>query len=328
MLDTVRLFTRDFDIARNNKFQTQTLADCATGEIKSERTFCNIPHGGRFNIKPQGSERCLLFEASLPKLIYETSLTELKASDFERCVDAVRGQFVAAGAVIDKQSFESLAVSRLDYCRNIQVDHNIVDYLALLKNCSFGGRVGTSWQTETVTFFNKSQELCLYNKILEVKQDARQSAAAGVRSDTPENVLRIESRMKAADVVRRSIHRRTFSECFDFDVARSKLLSEFDKLIHDTGRQLELNFNDDLLRLRELKDTVRYSWREFITCKGMPLFLMQYNNDLELIKKLLLSAYSRRHAYDILRDIKDFMSENRTQQERHLLDELKLKLAA
>jgi len=219
-------------------------------------------------------------------------------------------------------------VSRLDYCRNIQVDHNIVDYLALLKNCSFGGRVGTSWQTETVTFFNKSQELCLYNKILEVKQDARQSAAAGVRSDTPENVLRIESRMKAADVVRRSIHRRTFSECFDFDVARSKLLSEFDKLIHDTGRQLELNFNDDLLRLRELKDTVRYSWREFITCKGMPLFLMQYNNDLELIKKLLLSAYSRRHAYDILRDIKDFMSENRTQQERHLLDELKLKLAA
>lgn len=328
MLDTVRLFTRQFGIAKYNKFQTQTITDCSTGEVKSERTFCNIPNGGRFSIKPNGAESCLLFEASLPKLIYNTSLKELQASDYERCLSAIQGQFAAAGAEIGGQEFEALAVSRLDYCKNIEVEHSIVDYLALLKNCSFGGRVGTSWQTETVTFFNKSQELCCYNKMREVKHDARQAAAAGVKPDTLENVLRIESRMKAADVVRRSINKRTFSECFDFDIARSKLLSEFNKLIADTGRQLELNFNDDLMRLKELRDTNRYSWRVFIADKGLPLFLMQYQYDIELIKKLLLETYSRRQAYNILRGIKQFVSEHRSPKERHLLEELRVKLAA
>lgn len=328
MIDTIRLFTREFDIAGNNKFQTQTLADYSTGEVQAEKLFCNIPGGGRFNIKPQGAEKCLLFEASLPKLLYNTSLKELESNDFEKCLSAIQGQFMAAGAVIDKSAFESLPVSRLDYCRNIEVEHSIVDYLFLLKNCSFGGRNRTSWKTETVTFFNKSQELCIYNKVLEVKQDDKQAAAAGVRPDSPENILRIESRMKAADVVQRAIKRRTFSECFDFGLAKQKLLTDFETIVLNIGQQTTLNFNDDIVRLKELREKSRYSWSLFIAEKGIPLFLMQYQYDLELIKKLLFETYQRRQVYYILKGLKIFIAEHRTPKERNLISEIRLKLAA
>jgi len=135
MLDTVRLFTRDFDLARKNSFVAQTTANYSTGEIMAEKVFCNLATGARLNVKPQASEKCLFLEASLPKLIYGNSLQELQESDFERCLEAVAGQFKAAGAVVDFDAIERLPVSRLDYCRNLEVKHSIVDYLALLRNC-------------------------------------------------------------------------------------------------------------------------------------------------------------------------------------------------
>jgi len=327
MLDTVKLFTRDFDIAKTNTFQRQTVTAYDTGEYKAEKIYCNTA-GGHFDIKQQGSEKCLFFQTSLPKLVYGNSLKELKQNDFDRCLQALRGQFAAAGAIVEKQAFETLPLSRLDYCRNIQVEHSIIDYLALLRNCSFGKRNRTNWKTETVLFFNGSQEFTAYNKVLEVKQNESQAAAAGVNSATPENVLRFESRLKKAEVVKRELHCRTFSECWNFELAQKKLLKDFDAIVQNVGQQLELNFKEDTERLLALREKSRYSWNLFIAEKGIPLFLIQYNYDLELIKKLLFEAYQRRQAYYILKQLKQFIAEHRTPEQRNLLEEVRCKLAA
>jgi len=327
MLDTVKLFTKDFDIAKLNNFQQSVTTAYATGEVKSEKLFCNT-EAGHFDIKQQGADRCLFFSASVPKLLYGTSLQEAQEQDFEKTLQEMAVQFRKAGVIVDKEAYSSMAVSRIDYCRNVPVQHSIVDYLALLRNCSFGKRNRTSWKTETVLFFNGSQEFTAYNKVLEVKGSPVQSAAAGITPSTPENILRFESRLKAAEVVKRVLHCRSFLDCWNFKLAKEKLLQDFDSIIQNVGQQLELNFMEDTGRLLALREKSRYSWQLFIAEKGIPLFLAQYNNDFELIKKLLLTAYQRRQAFYILKQLKLFYAEHRTPQDRHLLKELREKLAA
>lgn len=328
MLDTVKLFTKDFGIGKGNKFQRATVTALGTGEFQGEKVYCNTATGGHFDIKPQGGEKALFFQASLPKLVYGTSLKELKEGDFDRCLRAVACQFSEAGVEVDRGALESLPVSRLDYCRNIEVEHSIVDYLSLLRNCSFGRRNRTNWKTETVLFYNGSQEFTAYNKVLEVRQNESQALAAGVNRETAENILRFESRMKKAEAVKRELHCRTFSECWNFEQAKKKLLKDFDTIIQNVGQQLELNFKEDSERLLALREKTRYSWGLFIAEKGIPLFLVQYNYDLELVKKLLLEAYQRRQAFYILKQLKQFIAEHRTPEQRHLLEECRLKLAA
>jgi hypothetical protein len=328
MIDTIRLFTKEYDLAPKNNFVRMETTDYSTGEMISEKVFCNLPSGARLNVKPQGSESCLFFEASLPKLIYKTSLKELQESDFERCIEQVGDHFEAAGAVIDRSEIENMAVSRLDFCRNIQVEHSIVDYLALLRNCSISKRSKANWQTETVLWYNGSQEFTAYNKVLEVK-GSKQALALGIEPSTKEDILRLESRMKSAAVVKRILsQRRTFAECYNFKLAKEKLLTDFDGLVLNIGEQLQLNFLEDLERLQALRDKSRYSWQLFLSEYGTGLFLAKYSYDLELIKKLLLEAYSRRQAYNILKNLKLFIAEHRTPKERFLLRELREKLAA
>lgn len=339
MLDTIRLYTKDFELTMPNSFETVPRMNCF-GEVLSQKTFCNLPSGARLNIKPQkplGSllqriakpqetEDCLFLEVSLPKLLYGTSLKELQENDLERCIEELERELKAAGAIVQTGAVENMPLSRLDYCRNIKVQHSIVDYLALLRNCSLGKRARANWQTETVLWYNGSQEFTAYNKVLEVQsrhKDTRQLVAP------KQDILRLESRMKRAPVIRQELkERRTLAECFNFELAKQKLLSDYDKLVLNVGEQLQLNFLEDLERLQGLREKTRYSWQLFLAEYGTSFFLAKYNYDLELVKKLLLETYQRRQAYNILKSLKLFIAERRTPEERHLLRELRDKLAA
>ena len=331
MLDTVRLFTKDFDLAKQNSFVTQTTAHYSTGEIMAEKVFCNLGTGARLNVKRQGSEKCLFLELSLPKAVYGNSLQELQESDYGRCIETIAGQIREAGAVVDFDSIERLAVSRLDYCRNLQVDHNIIDYIALLRNCSFSKRNKTNWLTETVLFRNGSQQFTAYNKVLEVKnsKNAAAAVAAGVNKDTPENVLRLESRLMTAAVVKRTLQqRRTLEECYNFKVAREKLLTDFDKLVLNVGSQLELSFNSFSSELEYYKRQGRDALGQIEKRYGRDTILAMFQNDTEALQTCLAKHYSRRQVYYILKNYKQHIAERRTPEQRDLLKELRFKLAA
>jgi len=326
MLDTVRLFTREYELAPKNSFVRMETTDFSSGEVLAEKTFCNLPSGARLNVKPQGEESALFIEVSLPKLLYGTSLKELQENDFERCIKELESELASAGAVVGSGAVENMQLSRLDFCRNIQVQHSIVDYLALLRNCSLGKRARANWQTETVLWYNGSQEFTAYNKVLEVQSHKK----ALLEFITPkQDILRLESRMKRAPVIRQELQeRKTFAECYNFELARKKLLSDYDKLVLNVGEQLQLNFLEDLERLQALREKTRYSWQLFLAEYGTSLFLAKYNYDLDLVRKLLREAYGKRQVQNILKSLKEYIAEHRTKEERHLLQELREKLAA
>jgi len=327
MLDTVRLFTKDFELAKRNSFLTQPLYNC-DGELLSEKVFCNLATGARLNVKPQGKDNCLFFEVSLPKLLFGSSLQELQESDFERCIEAVADQFKVAGAVVDFDSIERLPLSRLDYAKNLAMKHSIEEYLALLRNCSFGRRNKTNWLMETILFFNGSQEFTAYNKVLEVK-NSKSAAVAGVNKDTPENILRLESRLKSAAVIKRTLQqRRTFGECYNFKVAREKLLSDFDTLVLNVGQQLELNFNDFSMELEYYKRQGRDAIGQIEKRYGRSAILAMFQNELGTLQTCLLKHYSKRQVYYIIKNYKQHIAECRTPEQRDLLQELRSKLAA
>lgn len=327
MLDTVRLFTKDFELAKRNSFLTQPLYNC-DGELLSEKVFCNLATGARLNVKPQGSEKCLFLEASLPRLLFGSSLQELQESDYEHCIEAVAGQFKVAGAIVDFDAIDRLLLSRLDYAKNLAVKHSIEEYLALLRNCSFGRRNKTNWLMETILFFNGSQEFTAYNKVLEVK-NSKSAAVAGVNKDTPENILRLESRLKSAAVIKRTLQqRRTFGECYNFKVAREKLLSDFDTLVLNVGQQLELNFNDFSMELEYYKRQGRDAIGQIEKRYGRSTILAMFQNELGTLQTCLLKHYSKRQVYYIIKNYKQHIAERRTPEQRDLLQELRSKLAA
>jgi len=331
MLDTVKLFTNEFELASDHKFEKQTTVAMATGELKRERRYCNIEHGASFNIKKgfNGLGESLYCQVSLPKLIYGTSLKELQAGDLDHCIDSINKQFVAAGAIIDKDAVETMPASRIDYCKNIQVDHCIVDYLSQLKNCFIAGRTGTNWKLESVTFYNGSQAFTAYNKILEVLSNDYSSKIAGITKETKQNILRLESRLLKARAIQQNLKRKTFVECFDFELGKRKLITDFNKLVLDDGQQLELNFNSDLERLQELRSIYeRGAFQQWRAEYGTAGILLKYNYDLDLIRKLLLNVFSKRMTAYHLRELKAFISQHRTQEQRNLLQEIRYKLAA
>lgn len=331
MIDTVKLFTTAFDLAKDNKFQLQTISGLSTGEVKHEKTFCNLDHGARFTIKRNFNDqgKSLFCEVSLPKLLYGNSLKELKQTDLDQCVSILDTQFQSAGAVIDKGALENMALSRLDYCKNVKVDHCITDYISQLKNCFIQGRTRTNWNLETCTFFNGSQEFCAYNKILETLAHYSSAESAGIDKNTKQDILRIESRLKKARTIQNTLKRKTFAECFNFDLAKNKLLSDFNRLVLDSGEQLELNFNDDLQRLQELRSIhERGAFHRWKAEQGTAGILLRYNYDLELIRKLLMNVLGKRMTAYHLKEFKQFISDHRTKEQRHLLQEIRYKLAA
>jgi len=326
MIDTIRLFTKDFDLNSKNKFVLAQSVALESGAILSEKTFCNTEHC-QMDIKQDGA---LYFKTSLPKLIYGTSLKEVQERDFDKCLAGMNKELDLAGVNIDKHSLENFRVSRLDYCRNVQVDYAIQDYISLFNTCSYGRRSRSNWSHETVTFFNGAQEFTVYNKIKELKQDKHAGKWQAKAQTMQENILRFESRLKGSRSVEQVLKTAmpTFEQVFHSDLSKAKLINDLKK-VTAINEQLTLNFDNDLDLLHDLaSQSTRNVWYKFIGLKGIDSFLFTYQYDFELIKTLLNNFFKKRQVYYILKDLKVHQQRARTKEQRNLIQEVQLKLAA
>ena len=337
MIDTVKLNTADFDLRKLNRFDKQSTCDLVTGRLKRVKVFCNELPDIKLDIKEcrvkgghrEQREQRLFVTASLPKLLYGTSLIEVGENDIDRAVETLESKIKKAGVGIDKGSTCDFGLSRVDFCRNIEVRHHIVDYLALLGSYSMTRRDRADIKKETVTFFNGQRALSFYNKLREVKQD--KSTAVEFRASLagrPENILRAESRLLRGRVIEKEFKRQLkFAELFNFDLCKNELLKELNKLTRPSG-QLELNFrqNSELLNIVKNKRK-RDIFKEFIAIKGVRVFLAEFQFDYSLIKEFLFEHFKKTQTYTIIKELKEYQSLVLEQEERDLLGELRQKIA-
>jgi len=326
MIDTVYLGTTQFDVADKNKLQHQTTVNQETGELR-EKWFCTLPSFSA-NIS---QDYFLKVTASLPKILYGSSYYEVNEGDYDKSIKAIEKRLQNVGIVTDKGSVESFNLHRIDFCRNIETEHHLMDYLSLLSNYRISRRDKLEYRHETLTFYNGQQELSFYNKLREIKQDKKVNQEFKDKiSGKPENILRVESRLKRFRVINKEFNKleTKLADVFNFNLCRDRLLQDIDRLIKNKGEQLELNFEDNSKLLEQVKQVhKRSAFLHFIGYKGLGKFMQEFRYDYSKILEFLLTHFGRSQAYKILRELKEMYNNTITTEQRNLLEEIKYKVA-
>jgi len=330
MIDTVKLYTENFSIKKNNRFEVMTRVDYSTGEIKSEKLFCNLPNSN-IDIKELKGDRKLFLQTSIPKLLYGTSFYETSENDIERAIQSIEQELELSGVYFDKNNLDNFKLSRVDFCKNIKVDHSIMDYLVLLSGFRKSRTDKFEIKKETISFRNKSQELIIYNKIKEILDTVKEKNILKLVENKEQNILRVESKLKKKSVIDRELknNKLKFVDIFDKNKSRAKLLKDINCLYADKSNQLDLNFNENLELLRDIKSKRnRGVFKEFLAIKGVDRLFNEFQYDWEKIKELLLSVYKKSQVYGIMSELKQYHLSIIDYKERDLLKEIKYKLAA
>lgn len=328
MIDTIKLFSGSFHLKPGHKFKTGTITD-SNGEIEAEKTFCNLPH---FSIDIT-RDKVLYLQTSLPKLLYGTSLFEVQPTDFEQAVDKIQDKLSEAGVEIADNRLADFQLSRIDLCRNLEVEHSPMDYLVYLSDRYMPRRQKRDISHETLSFRNSDRELTFYNKVREIRQTEKDPRVLKLVQNRPENILRIESRLKKRRVIDKTLQlgkpEVQLSAVFDSGVCRNHLLHEVDSLVASAESQGEFNFHENSLLLQAIAERrKRGVFKEFLAVRGVREFLTDFRGDWGKIREFLEFHYGKSQTYQLVAELKKYRSLLVETAERDLLAEIRQKLVA
>ncbi len=324
MVDTVKLFTSAYELRGGNRFQEQVTSD-ADGEVLSVRKFCNLPHLS-VDLTP---DRVLYCQTSLPKLLYGSSLFEVKESDLDRSVAAIEKKLTEAGVDIPHNNLSDFTLSRVDFCRNLRVDHAPMDYLVALGDFYMPRRAKQDIEHETVTFRNSDHEMVFYNKVREVRETEKQKSVRDLAATMPEDILRVECREKRRRAIKRFLPagELRLSSVFNRKLCQERLLREMDLLVRGADRQVELNFRENSELLQSIAVRRRRGvFQEFLAVKGAREFIKEFRGDWSKIKEFLEYHYEKSQVYQLISDLRRYHALTLDGEDRDLIGEIRRKI--
>jgi len=326
------MFTPEFSLKKNNNFQRSIITDYDSGEIKSEKVFCNDTS---FNLTIRDSEKSqlLFLQTSVPKLLYKSNLFEVNENDRDSALTAIYSGLDQAGVNVGSdQLLNDWKLSRIDFCRNLKVDHTILDYLLTLNQFCFTRRDKIEIKKETINFRNKSQDFTFYNKIKEILDKEKDAAIIQLVAGKKQDILRVESRLKKKSVIDSQLQKdMKFNDLFNVKLAKRKLLNDLEKLTRlDKNKLIECNTKENLNLLRFIATRrKRNVFNEFVAVKGADNFLKEMQYDWQKIRDFLLEfGYERTQVYRHINMLKDYQSLLMLSEKRDLIQEIKYKIAA
>ena len=249
MIDTVTACIENFSVVNSCAFATDT--GTKDGYTTKDVLYQNLPH---LRIEVNNLSRQLYFRASLPHLVYGASLFEMQENDIGKSVEVLRELLREAGVTTTESALSEAKVHRIDFCKNMTVDHNCMDYISLLDNFRMPLRDKINYRLETLTFgqHSKNRQICNYNKVRQVSRvkDRKERELALGR---PENVLRFESRLLNNRTIKSEMKRPLFfHSVFNRDLSKEQLLRDFNRIKSAEETQLSLNFNETTELMRQL----------------------------------------------------------------------------
>ena len=238
MLDTVRLWTRQFDVTNKEGWRRVVQEDGATGEVVSEAWTGLLPSNNMLKVRPNGGATSLFYDVhSLPALVKGSSIHELEEGEFGLALEAMRRELHEGGIDFDEDSLPLWRLSRVDFCRNIKTEHHASEYIRLLELGEMRYMEPKHRHCETALWLNKGKEFTCYDKHKAIL-DKGQALVAGIDASTPRNIVRIESRFMTSSVIAEHTiskntgedGRKTLFEAWDMGLAKRLLLSDYDKV--------------------------------------------------------------------------------------------------
>ncbi len=220
MIDTLKLSLNDYAISRGAHLDVQpSVFNAATGEllsnfplwhdgsryIEGSKAFHN---GEDFNvtIKPLSPSQpdsigCLV-QFSVPKVVTGSNF---HATDHNGTVAALKAVEKHLRDVGIKTNIKTASMSRVDAFKTIQTDEPYPAYHSVLSMLQ-GQRMAKRDYGTTFLWANTQQEICIYDKLVEMQQ--RKASVAGF----PENSVRFEHRMLKARKVQKTLGMKTVAD--------------------------------------------------------------------------------------------------------------------
>jgi len=324
MVDTVKMYSQDFELRERNRFLTDSVVD-SEGKIVRERKYCNLPH---LSLDLTGDHH-LFLQTSLPKLLYKTSLYEVRPDDLSRTVETLEKMLSEAGIELKKNSLADFSLSRVDFCRNLQVELHPSNYLLTLGDFYMSRRHKQKYDHETLSYRNGEHELTFYNKVREIRETEKDPEVQRLIAERPENILRVESRTKNHKAILRVLKSKgTLAQVFDFEVCRTRLLGEMDHLVLNQNVQMELFFEENFGLLdRITQEQKRGAFRKFLAVKGVETFLREFRGDWEKIREFLSRRYRKSQVYFLLSELRELQSLALKPEKRDLIAEIREKIS-
>jgi len=329
MIDTVQGFSTRFDVRDETKWTKHTTTDLGTGDTQ-EKLSCNISPHLNLTIFPQ--KHLATFHCSLPKIIYGTSLEELKESDKGKVIDTLQRKFRDECGLDVRDGLEDFTLSRVDFCKNVKVDYHPKDYIRALGQFKFSRRETAKYKNETLSFRNTRRELTFYDKVEEVSRVEKDEEILRRVSGMKHDLLRVEARLRNSSVVKKELGCVPVLSVISEDLCRKKLCREYESLVRIEGEQMDFDFEGNLKLIEEIKKRgVRDVFGKFLQYKGIGLFLAECGYDWEVVREVIEQVYPvRRTVYKVLRKLQEDQSLVLIQKDRKLIKEVheKLRLVA
>ena len=328
MVDTVTACIDNFEVSNRAAFEEEQRKK--DGYLAKDILFQNLP-SLRLEVNNLSSQ--LYFRASLPHHVYGASLFEMKENDIGRTVEILKEKMREAGIKTTESAVSQARVHRIDFCRNMKVDHNCMDYISVLDNFRMPRRDKVNYHLETLTFgqHSKNKQICIYNKVRQgnrVKDKKERDIFYGL----PEDILRFESRLLNNRTIKKELKSPlSLFSSFNSELAREQLLRDFNRIKDAEETQLSLNFNEEVELYRQLISMYgKRALEALLGVKGsaeafLRSFCFQYKPVLEFFTS---AGFSVSTAYKNTDKLFEYYRLKPLAENRGLIEELRLKLSA
>jgi len=181
MLDTIKLFIPDYDIASDSSLEVQPARfNAGTGEVLNEHELFRTASGKRFrgsraflntdkfnlDLKPfnfsENGVSCFL-HFSIPKVYYGDNYYSTGEQGTEAVFNLIEKELRENGFYCN---LKKAHLSRIDTFKNIEPEESFETYSALFNLLNASRRIKRSFGT-TYMVTNNKQEFCVYDKLAE-----------------------------------------------------------------------------------------------------------------------------------------------------------------
>jgi len=279
----------------------------------------------------------LSIECSLPKILFNNNVEELKNHDICNVISKLQEKLLIMGVEVSNEAIRNAYVQRVDYSKNFIIKSNLQLFLHHFTKIPIDPKLGiikTDYQRggTGMKFYTNLYQVIIYNKLAEIEKSLKYSDSRSLTNDNYSQreifntlqerglkIIRYEVSLKRKKITKLPIQNFNFESLFNADLSKQILQTHIEKL-HSGIRSLNLYTSFSLTdrikiafpniksnRLASLKgymQDIAENGYDFLRseCNMKSSQISRLKNDIKLINEVSLDDN------EILNDIKSIES--------------------
>lgn len=190
----------------------------------------------------------LSIECSLPKILFNNNVEELKDCDFDNVINKLQEKLVILGYELSNEAIKDSYVQRVDFSKNFIIESNPRFFIDSLKKIAIDSRLGataTDYQRcgTGMRFYTKLYHITVYDKVSEIEKSLKYSDNRSLTEDNYSqrdamrrlkdnklNIIRYEVSLRRRKIRKLPIEDKTLRNIFNSALSKQVLTRQIEKM--------------------------------------------------------------------------------------------------